>query len=804
MIAGPGTTGRLRLVRPWRIARLLICLPAVVAPGVALTRDAAALADQPSRWTRADGQWLVDRGRNYGLAVQSTLGGPSVGDVRMTLVWMQAAARVSPELPEPHLRQYDLLTLLGRPEEAGEALARYCALAPEDETRRLIRLGGSFERLQTAEQRIKFCTEGLADSSLPAPITSELHRWLGDTYGGIGDPDLARRHLQNAVEAFAFNFSARDALLGLQAGGLTPARRVRRHLASIAAAPAAVEELWSLARELDSLSLHDRALRWYQQALEAVARGGPDRAPPGALLADLARSLRDAGRFDRAIETCRRALEADPNSYEAAMLLIEAARTGGQDDLAQQHIAVLRSQLAQTEAEARRGRDALGAACMAWFHLAGDPNPQRALEFAELAHAARPDDPWVCRIYGLALLEAGRPDEARMTLAPLTIGGQADQLAAWGLARALVELGDNDAALEMLRDAEQLRRSGLAYERVCRLLAQLGAAPLPPPDRSAVIRQLDAFDRDVLNFPVEPEKYLELTAAFLDPTPAFGQRWPCRFRLTNRGAFPITLGAGQMVTGEVLLSAAVDVPGTAAMEGYLSVSLARRHALEPGESVEVVQTLDVGPVTQWPAMLPQRDLIVTVTALLDPVQQADGKWESRLGDGLVARARLQRRRVDYTPGAVVELVRRTREGTPSQRVEALRTVAALLEERLRAMREKLDYTPARIDKKGLEAVLRAGVLDPSPMVRARMLDNLALLRFSDEQAQLVAPLLSDQDWVVRLVAVDFLAARQGTVFEPVAQRLAETDPDPLVRELAKLYIQRWEAMELQQSGRGGL
>jgi hypothetical protein len=48
-----------------------------------------------------------------------------------------------------------------------------------------------------------------------------------------------------------------------------------------------------------------------------------------------------------------------------------------------------------------------------------------------------------------------------------------------------------------------------------------------------------------------------------------------------------------------------------------------------------------------------------------------------------------------------------------------------------------------------------------------------------------------------------LAERQGTVFRPVAERLAESDPDALVRELADLYRQRWDAARRPDTGNGG-
>ena len=60
--------------------------------------------------------------------------------------------------------------------EAGEALERYCTLAPDDETRRLIQLGDAFESARTAERRIEFCPQRLVDPSLPPPVTAPTRR----------------------------------------------------------------------------------------------------------------------------------------------------------------------------------------------------------------------------------------------------------------------------------------------------------------------------------------------------------------------------------------------------------------------------------------------------------------------------------------------------------------------------------------------------------------------------------------------------------------------------------------------------
>lgn len=735
------------------------------------------------------GKWLMDRARHYSLSAGDA---HSVGGARLMLVWARAASRISPDLAEAYFGHYNLLELLGRPDEARQALDTYCTLAEDDEVHRLILLGERFEQLQTAERRLEFCRRHLGQHTLPAPLASELNRWLAQTYRGTGETDLARKHARQAVDLYPFNFTAWELLFDLQDALPGPVEHAKRRLAAIAANPSLTGETWALARLLDSLSLHDRAAVWYFGALAALARFDPDPAVANALLLDLARSYHDAGSFDDALKFSQQVVQADPGFYDARLLLIETARRAGRREIVAEQIAVLRKQLAESEADVRQSRDAPGAARVAWFHVDCDPQPEKALAFAEIALSAAPDDRQVRRVHGLALLAARRPAEARKALAPLTAGADADQLAAWGLAKALLDLDERDAALTVLRDAEQLRRSGMAYERVVESLEQLGAAALPPPDRSRVLAVLDEFDRDVLDFPVNPGRYLRLSAVMVNPTPRFAERWRCRFTLANQGTFPITIGPGQMVAGSLLVSADVHVPGLDPIEGYLPLSLARRHVLNAGEHVEVEQTLDVGPLARVAAMMPQRSLEVAFTVVLDP-EQPQGRRKSRLGDELVVSARLHRQKVAYTPAVIRPLENAGRSGTPPRRIEALRTMAALLAERLAAMRGQFDYEPVRIDKKGLEAVLRQSLGDPDPMVRACALDSLVMLPLDEDRVQAAAPLLSDSHWLVRLVAVDTLAVRQGPVFRPVAERLAESDPDPLVRELARLHLQRWEA-----------
>lgn len=770
-----------------RTSGILVALGCLV--GVVRTTADAATPDP------AAAKWLVDRARGYECGIGDN---PSVGDARVLLVWMRAASRVAPSLPDAWIGQYNLYKLLGREDDAHEALAEYCKLVPDDEPRQLTYLSEAFSRLQSAEKRIAFCEDYLGQGGLTPAVASEFERWLAETYRGVGDLALAKKHAEAAIRVCPLNFGAHQMGIDLRLTSPTPGQQAALLLSSIAATGGRdADQLWALAGLLDSLSLHERAGQWYSAALAAFGRARPGLPPPAELLLDMARSARDAGQPKQAAEYCRQTLQADPDSYHAMLLLAKCIRAGGDEVAADEQLARTAAWLADAAEEVRKSGDALGAAWISWFHIEHQPDTAQALEFAEIARAAAPDDHEVALVYGLALLKAGKLEEARLALAPLADGPDGDQLAAWGLARTLLQLGDQQAALEAARDAEQLRRSGMAYEWTVELLRELGAAPLPMPDRSKVTDTLDAFNRDVLDFAAHPERYVSLTAEFVDPAPTFGRRWLCRFTFSNKATFPVTMGSGQMVGGQVLIFARPEIAAVPPVEGYIAVPINRRHILPPGQSIVVEETLDVGPVAVLAASRAQRQVPVSFAAILDPVRAADGGWVSAFGSELTATARLVRQPVRYAPDAMKGLVRRAREGSASDKVVAMRTVVGLLDERLAVMRQAPDYQPARVDRNWLQAMLAAGQSAPDPIVRAGVLDAVTHLPFDAQRVQSLAPMLADPDWLVRMSAVQVLATRQGPSFRPVAERLAQSDPDELVRELARLHVDGWQADEIR-------
>lgn len=733
------------------------------------------------------GRWLVDRARTYAL----TRANATEEEAEYILVWMQAAARVSPELAEAHLWCFDLLHRLGRTAEAIEALDAYSRLVRDDVVARLHYIELAIEECQTVDARIAFCRAQLERKDNPPVAVSDLHRRLADLHDRMGDPQTALAQARKAVEAYDRNLRARSLLLELEGREEEPVERVKLLLDAVAMNPASGGAVWELARYLDDLSLHDHAVRWYRYAIDEFRRRNPGVQPPAEVLLDLATSYTDGGKYGEAFEVCNQAMAGDPSLLAAQMLMIRIARARGLRDVAEPQRDRLAAQCLETEPTVLANRDAGTAAQLAWFYVEYKPDPARAVRLARFALGLVPGDPGLQRVLGWALLSDGEADEARSVLTPLAVS---DPLAAVGLARSLLQQGRRDAAVDVLRGAQRLRASGLAYEKASAMLDELGESPAAKPDHGDVVHGLESFDSSVLSFFADPSKVLKLDVTFSQTSYEYAQPMPCAFRLTNRGTYPITLGQEGMVANPELLVTCVGLWGDAPpAEHYVSVSLLRDTVLLPGQTIVVRETLDVGAVAAILAPAPQRDAILRFSVLFDPVPTDRGEWTSRLPSMQTEPVRVSRNLVDATPKGIAKLLRSTSDPQEAQRSIALQTLAGLIAERRRALVSRLDYTAYAVDDEALERHLLAGLKDDSPIVRAHVLDALGFLAVNPKLIEAAAPLLADENWLVRLLAIDLFAAGQGPVFEPVAKHAAEADPDPLIRRLAQLYVDAWAA-----------
>ncbi len=363
--------------------------------------------------------------------------------------------------------------------------------------------------------------------------------------------------------------------------------------------------------------------------------------------------------------------------------------------------------------------------------------------------------------------------------------------------RAKQELGDGAAAEQL---SELRRRSGEldeavrgdAYDAVLERLDRLDAGPQPATDLSEVRNLLQRFDTTILKFHRAPMEYVALSAEPAVMTVVYGQPVRCTWTLTNNAGFPIVLGADALVDPQLLISIRreeSDGVVSAKADGYLSISLARRRVLMPGQSVSITRTLDLGPARQLLRRHVHDRCRFVFSAVLDPQPRRNGTWTSRLRAFPPTMVRVDRAGIDPSAEAMQRLFAKLGSSRVGERVEGVVALGGIIAE------GKRDHAVLESRRRLLDALA-----DRSWYVRARALGALANVDFDQTTIERAAACLSDSHWLVRMLAIDLFTVKQRATFLPVLEHVKQDDPDVLVRRLARLQAERFDSTT-EQPGR---
>lgn len=214
------------------------------------------------------GEWLLHMGRDYPLSAQASA---TDADARITLLFMQAAARVDPKLADPWYWQAEMLAALDRPAEERAALAEYLRRRPDDVITCLEWIELSVDTLQTSEARAEFYRATLRDAAqFPRELRSDLHRRLAEFHWNRGERGQAEEQARAAIDEYKMNFKAQRVLDEAQGVEQTPARQLEWALAGMVLNPANREQAQKIGDMLTAWGLTDDAAGWYDHAAKLL------------------------------------------------------------------------------------------------------------------------------------------------------------------------------------------------------------------------------------------------------------------------------------------------------------------------------------------------------------------------------------------------------------------------------------------------------------------------------------------------------------------------------------------------------
>jgi len=726
--------------------------------------------------TQKTAVWMVDLARHQGHRVGRA--DPRSASLHV-LALLKAATQIAPDVAEAWYWLYDLQFRMGDVQAARRALDQYVRLNPDDESARLRHLELALADRQTAETRLEYVTRGLEQPNLSRPYKSELYRWLAKFHFERRNRDEAARAVEAALRLNPMNLAARELAYDMFSETDATLQRVEMALQLISINPSQTNLVWELGEFLDRLSLHRHAQEWYNRAIEMHRRAEVGEIP-ARFWHQLALSYACSGDHEKAREAADAALAVDPHFHSARLLKAGAQTRLGNTDAAdadKSFVEKAYQQLIEEAADAAPGDE---AAEIAWFFAYHRPDPAKALQIAERAIQA-PNPSSLARLaYGYALEMNGQVDQAIEVLEPLVV---ADQLAAWKLGQIYRQRGEKDKAIDILRKAATLQHSGFAYDLIADLLADLGGQAPAPPERSKIIAALDKFQRDVFDYHKRPRDFLQFSMRFEnEPLPATG---PIRvtFRMENVGPFAITFGEGFMVRPLVALDAQLGGQQGASFDDFLQVMLNERLLLLPGDAMEKVVSVDVGPFRTKLLRSVTQTQDLALTAMFDPIY-IDGELTSGLGT--ITAGPIRAVRPGITANMIDGVLARAGSADVNERMIVAETIGSLLA----TMEHAPDTANITSDMaERLQVTLAELLGDEQWTVRARALVAAGWSTLDTRARLAAAPAVRSSAMpILKLLAVRLFAEQDGEKFREGLELLAEKDPDEAVRMMARSYL----------------
>ena len=725
---------------------------------------------------------LVDLARDRGLGCQ---GEQTDRDVLRIRTLLQAALRLNPEHGRALTWLCELAQRGGDEQATRDYLARLTEVDPGNVTAFSNWLDLGPANVQTIEQRRAWLVGLLAETT--AQRNALVLVRLAAVSWRQGDAELARQYLTQARQTWPACPEAAVLRLEMLTTDMPLAERVDALLRAIELDPLRASYAWELAVLLDEHGFSSEALEFFQYALDLYQHvGGGDGLSVGHLL-ELSRNALARGDGEAGLELAQRAARHEfktDHGFEARFFLHWLLKGRAPEQYLRQAAARLGARFAEIDDPDKAPIERVAQA--GWFYCTLGADPTQAMLMADSATRRAPGDVFATRVLGWAQILSGRVDEGRATLEPIA---KQDPYAAFQLARLALEDGDEAAASRYVRELEYVPRLGQAHD----LLNTLGLLPTTQPattEYPAVPGLLAGFHRDVMNFYRATPDYLAAEIKLERPSLIPGEPWWATFTITNTGSFPITLGPDAMVNPVFLLSFVMEGDMRRTFPNLMTIAIEQERSLRPGESVSVRRTIDLGPLRTVSRRTPQHLQSVTMTAVLDPVQTASGRWRPSV-TGLDLRPVIFARvPVHVSAEAWNAWFSSLREGTARQRFETVELLGELLLESQRAALDKLSYRPTPILEDRVYRALMNALGSDDWETRVRTIEAVQHVGLDRGLLAAVRQCLDHEHWLVRLMAVRLLA-RQGEVFAETAWQLADNDPDELVRDMARSYAMNW-------------
>lgn len=745
---------------------------------------------------------------------------PTSEHVRYASALLRAAAQLNPGEPRYLRLLADAMQQLGDTDGELRAWNEYLKQERGDQVAQARVIELHLAAMETADARLKYVNDLLGNAALSDEVKSVVAVEAVRLHLDRADIAAAEAMLDRALQLNPLNPQATGMQLERASVG-EPAARVAALVDALRCNPAQPAVMALLAEELSAAGLGEQALFWYGAA-NGTAQASYQQLPPD-VFGGYCAALIAQQQYLAAASAVQALRDGAPEFTDAAFLKVLLARRDADPAPLQAAVAETRESLIQglqalhlmtnglplpedpTTLPKEMPNLSAGAAKLsaddadprlraafidltsrlAWLHSYYLPSADEAAAPISALRVVLPEeDAQLGALDGWTAYHAGRLPEARLKFVAAAEG---HPMAALGL--ILLEQKEGASAEQVRSSAQALLRSaggGITLAVLSEALQPIVGAMPQREDAPQVLAELDRLPTGWLRILEDPRSFYQVKAEPLKVNHQLGEPMLVRVTIANVSDYDIAVGPGALLQPDLWFDAQVkgvmqqNLPGAAYERASgLFVLKAKQRGLT------LTARVDDGPVSQVLYANPMVSLPLIFSIITNPVSSPAGVVPGPGGYRSMLTRPMERTSAPLATPQMQQQVL-SRLGTmepPATRVmaiELLATYARLL--RGEQSDEEGRSTAARF----AESIART-TAHASPAVQTAARYVLALAADEPSRPVLVQRMLSG-DLAERAFGVVAARTLPQATATALLQPLADSDPDPAIRDLARSAI----------------
>jgi len=565
---------------------------------------------------------------------------------------------------------------------------------------------------------------------------------------------------------------------------LEPAVYLRHLRLTLGAKPLDIEAALGFADYAESLGLYELAIDAYGYCAKLFEFLYSSKPLPAAIYLPWVRSCYNAeGKQNKCLQIAKDVRKSGTSDLLLEAITARAALKAGDASEAHRIFQSLNSLAEKQLAPQAKISPQHRPEQWAWFYCFAQPDPDRALAWANMAYADEPNSPMVTALLAYSLVMNEHPQLAEPFVKD---SHKYNQIAA--LTTALLQLArqQKDTAIETLKAAVAMDAGSLEAHQAKRLLVEYGSDYIPPDDATTILQLMqEEFGKPIVPEFVPAENILSVKLGTIGGTElGYGTKISANFVIANNWSEAFVIGDDGLANGNIRLDAEISGGVNAKILNLVAFRFVPSSPVKPREFVVIPLPLNTGRFREILRSYPQAAIEIRLKAYLDPVIDANGVPQNCFPDVKPAELFVRRRPIKLSSRYLQSRLESLARGRQGQKLVSVNLFAGLLLEQDAMQRGQLLYKLTPTEPALLNSALSRALADDDWTVKFQSIAALVDAPLNYELTRALAGNLNDENWPVRMLSLFVLARSQGASFGKVLDWTAEHDTNEYVRNMA--------------------